>query len=307
MKRNFLTLLDLSRDELFHLLGRSAELKRFQKQGNSFRPLEGKSFALLFEKHSTRTRLSFEVGISQLGGQAVYLSAEQTQLARGEPVKDTARVMGRYLDGIIIRNDRHEVQEEFARFAGVPVINALSSLHHPCQVFADLFTLREAGLELRTMKLAYVGDPNNVFNSWVNAAALTGCELALASPRGFEPDRKVIKLAKQKGALKLTLSHKPREAVKGADVIYTDVWVSMGQEQAAAKKRAAFKGFQVDEKLVRASGKKTLVLHCLPAHRGEEIAEDVLESRAELIFTQAENRLHSQKAILEFVVSGKER
>jgi len=304
MKRDLLNLLDLSRDELCRLLDRSEQLKRSQKQGQALLPLAGKTLAMIFEKRSTRTRISFEAGIYQLGGQSIFMSPDQMQLSRGEPIRDTARVMSRYVDGVIIRNDSHQQLKEFARFASVPVINALSDLYHPCQVLSDLFTLREAGLKIEKMKLAYIGDPNNVFNSWVGASALLGFELRLASPKGYEPEPRVLKAAAKAGEVKLKHFHNPKSAARAADVLYTDVWVSMGQESGANEKISEFRGFQINKKLLAAVGKPTLVMHCLPAHRGEEITGQVLENYASLIFTQAENRLHCQKAILEFFIAG---
>jgi ornithine carbamoyltransferase len=307
MKKDFLTLLDLDEEELFALLKRSAALKTLQKRGKCPRPLAGRSVGLIFEKRSTRTRLSFEVGVFQFGGQPVFMKTEQMQLSRGEPIKDTARVMSRYLDLVVIRNDSHSDLEEFARFASVPVINALSDLYHPCQILSDLFTISEAGRDVRKMKLAYIGDPNNVFNSWINACAMIGFELRLASPRGYDPNAAVLKRASQRAALKFRHFHDPAAAVKGADVVYTDVWVSMGQEKAAQKKYRAFKGFQVDQKLLKAAGNSPLVLHCLPAHRNQEITEQVMEEHSELIFEQAENRLHCQKAVMEKLAAGRSK
>jgi len=304
MKKDFLTLLDLSRDELLQMLERSLAFKRQRREAEVCKPLEGKSIGLIFEKRSTRTRLSFEVAIFELGAQAIYMSPDQMQISRGEPIKDTARVLSRYLDAIIVRNDSHRDLEELARWASVPVINALTNLYHPCQILSDLFTIQEAGVNIKKMKLCFIGDPNNVFNSWVTAAALLGFELRLASPKGWRPEASVVKAAQKIGRVKLGHFTDPAQAAKSADVLYTDVWVSMGQEKEAAKKRRAFKGFQINEKLLKAAGKKNLILHCLPAHRGEEITDQVMEDYAELIFTQAENRLHCQKAVLEFLVPG---
>ena len=300
MKRDLLELLDIKESELFRLLGRTAELKRAGKGNAARRPLSGKSIGLIFEKRSTRTRLSFEVGIAQMGGQPIFMSPDQMQLSRGEPVKDTARVLSRYLDGVVIRNDSHDDLREFARWSTVPVINALTNLYHPCQVFSDLFTIKEAGGNLAKMKLAFVGDPNNIFNSWMNAAAMIGFHLTLASPKGYGPDREALKCAQKRGEVRMQTYKDPAEAVKGADVIYTDVWVSMGQEKNSAKKRNDFAGFTIDRKLLKAAAPNALVLHCLPAHRGEEITDEVMENFADLIFTQAENRLHGQKALMEF-------
>jgi ornithine carbamoyltransferase len=307
MNKDFLTLLDLDREELLALLKRSGELKAMQKQGKCPRPLEGKGVGLIFEKRSTRTRLSFEVGIFQLGGHAVYMGTDQMQLSRGEPIKDTARVMSRYLDAVVVRNDSHSDLEEFAGFASAPVVNALTNLYHPCQILSDLLTIKETGADIKKMKLAYLGDPNNVFNSWLNACSLLGFELRLASPKGCNPDPAVRERAARAGKLNFKHFHDPAPAVKGADIIYTDVWVSMGRENEAGKRRGAFQQFQVNEKLLRAAGKQARVLHCLPAHRGEEITDQVMEKFADLILEQAENRLHCQKAVLEKLVSEKNK
>ena len=288
------------RFELLGLVARTKQLKRDQKLGKSHQPLRGKSLGLIFEKKSTRTRVSFEVGIFQLGGHAVYLSAEQMQLSRGEPLKDTARVLSRYLDGIIVRGNRHADLVEFAAWSSVPVLNALTDRHHPCQIISDLFTLMEAGLKLEKMKLAYVGDPNNVFNCLVSASALLGFELRLASPPGYECSREVLARARKHGKPILKIFNEPGLAVKGVDAIYTDVCVSMGQEPAARRKLRDFQGFELNRGLLGQVGKKALVLHCLPAHRGQEISDEVFEANAQTIFDQAENRLHAQKAALEF-------
>jgi len=304
MVRNFLSLLDLTKDELLALLARTEELKQEQKQGKVYCPLIGKSIGLIFVKRSTRTRVSFMVGIYQLGAQAVNLDWDQMQVSRGESIKDTARVLSRYLDGIVYRGNAQEEIEELARWSSVPVINALTDLYHPCQVLSDLFTIKEAGVDIERMKLVFIGDPNNVFNSWVNACALLGFELKLACPSGYELNQSVVKQAEERGELKLKVYNDPFQAVQSADIIYTDVWVSMGQEKEAKKRRKDFQGFQLNRRLVEETGKRTLILHCLPAHRGEEITEEVLENYAELIFEQAENRLHSQKAILEFLIPG---
>lgn len=307
MTRHLLSLLDLEREEIFSLIARAGRLKQELKRGKTHHPLQGKSLGMIFEKKSTRTRVSFEVGIYQLGAQSVYLSPEQMQLGRGESLKDTARVLSRYLDGIIARGNHHSDLEELARWSGIPVINALTELYHPCQVLSDLFTIREAGKDLEKMTLAFIGDPNNVFNSWVNAASIIGFELRLASPPGFDPDPKVIAAAKKIGQLTLKTFREPSRAAKGADIIYTDVWVSMGQEPEEKKRGKIFRGYQVNAGLAKQASKKALILHCLPAHREQEISGEVFERFAPIIFTQAENRLHSQKAILEFLIAEKRR
>jgi len=303
--RHLLNLLDLGKDEVSALLKRTKTLKREQKLGKSHQPLLGKSLGMIFEKKSTRTRVSFEVGIFQLGGQAIYLSPEHMQLGRGELLKDTARVLSRYLDGIIVRGNRHADLEELAKWSSVPVINALTDLYHPCQILSDLFTIKSAGVKLEKMKLAFIGDPNNVFNDWVNACALLGFELRLASPPGYQPDPRILKSARKAGPLNLKNFNDPGLAVKTADVLYTDVWVSMGQEKEMRKRLKDFQGYQINRNLLNKVGKKALVLHCLPAHPGQEISEEVFENHAGIIFEQAENRLHTQKAILEFFIKSR--
>lgn len=302
MVKHLLNLLDIEKDQVDALLKRAKFYKKHLKQGKISKPLLGKSLGMIFEKKSTRTRVSFEVGIHQLGGQAIYLSPDQMQLGRGELVKDTARVLSRYLDGIIVRGNSHSDLMEMAYWSSVPVINALTDLYHPCQVLSDLFTIEESGLDIRKMKLAFIGDPNNVFNDWVNASALIGFELRLASPPGYKCDSSVFQLASKRGRLNLQSFHDPALAVKGADIIYTDVWVSMGQEAEKKKRLKEFQGYQINKRLLSQAGKNALVLHCLPAHRGLEITDEVFEEHAEMIFTQAENRLHCQKALLEFFI-----
>jgi len=305
--RHLLNLLDLEKAEISGLIKRTKTLKGNLRLGKSPASLRGKSLGMIFEKKSTRTRVSFEVGIYQLGGQAIYLSPEQMQLGRGELLKDTARVLSRYLDGIVVRGNRHSDLLELAKWASVPVINALTDLYHPCQVLSDLFTIQEAGVDPERMKLAFIGDPNNVFNDWVNASAMLGFELRLASPPGYQPDPQILKSARKTGKLNLKNFNDPGLAVKSADVIYTDVWVSMGREKEMKKRLKSFQGYQLNQKLLEKAGKNTLALHCLPAHRGEEITEQVFEKYAKIIFEQAENRLHTQKAILEFLLKDQGR
>ena len=293
--RHFLSLEDYSRDEILHLIDRACELKRGLKTGASTRPLAGKSIGIIFEKPSTRTRVSFHVGVLQLGGHAILMNSKDIQLGRGEPIRDTARVLSRYLDAIVIRTFGHENLEEFAKWSTVPIINGLSDLLHPCQILGDLMTAREAGLDIMTMKAAWVGDGNNVANSWINAARKLGFTLKLACPKGYDPqmplDRDNIFLLRD-----------PFEAVEGSNLISTDVWSSMGQESETEIRSRHFKGFQVNRDVISSAADPCYVLHCLPAHRGEEITDEIMESHQSLIWDQAENRLHVQKAVLEFLV-----
>ena len=292
-KRDFLVLPDLSRAELELLF----ELARSMKRGEyRERPLAGKTLAMIFGQTSTRTRVSFEVGMSQLGGQALFLSSRELQLGRGEPFRDTARVLSRYVDGIMIRTYQHAAVEEFARFAAVPVINGLTDRQHPCQVLADLFTMLEEFGTLSGRVVAWVGDGNNVANSWLTAAGVFGFELRLACPEGYEPDRAVFTGAAARSRISIT--ELPEEAVAGAHVVTTDVWTSMGHEGEAGTRRQAFTGYGVDEKLMSLADPRAIFLHCLPAHRGEEVTEAVLEGPQSRVWDEAENRLHVQKALL---------
>jgi ornithine carbamoyltransferase len=297
--RHFLRLLDFSAEELAHLLGRAAELKALRARGEPCRSLAGKTLAMVFDKASTRTRVSFEVGMFELGGQAVFLDAQSSQVGRGEPARDTARVLSRYAHGLLVRTFAHATLEEMAAYAGVPVINGLTDTHHPCQVLAELFTVLERRGRLEGLRYAWLGDGNNVANSWVEAAARFGLDLRVACPEGFEPDRTVLAEAAALRRGHVTLVREPREAAAGADVLVTDVWASMGQEAEAEARRRAFAGFTLDAALLAAADPAALVLHCLPAHRGEEIADDVLEGPRSAVFDEAENRLHVQKALLE--------
>jgi ornithine carbamoyltransferase len=294
LKRDFLAITDLSEPELKALLGLATRLKSGAERG---RPLAGKTLAMIFEKSSTRTRVSFEVGTHQLGGQALFLSSRDIQIGRGEPIRDTARVLSRYVDGILIRTFGHDVIEELARFASVPVINGLTDLLHPCQVLADLLTVQEVfGEDLRQRRIAWVGDGNNMANSWLNAAFRLGFELRLACPEGYRPDDTILERARS--ATSVVLTDDPAEAVQNADVVNTDVWTSMGQEEETAARARAFAGYHVDGALMARAHADAIFLHCLPAHRGEEVAEEVLEGAQSRVFDQAENRLHVQKAIL---------
>lgn len=299
----------LSADDVDEILTFAADLKAKQKAGITHPILAGKTLGMIFEKASTRTRVSFEVGMYQLGGQALFLSSRDLQLGRGEPIKDTARVLSRYLDGIMIRTYGHECIEELARYADIPVINALSDLLHPCQALTDLFTIREyKGKNLAGLKMAYVGDGNNMTHSLMYAAAKVGMNFAAATPEGYEPNAEVITNAKADAAATgatVTITHNPMEAVAGANVIVTDTWASMGQEAEHDARTAVFRPYQVNWELVAESGDpRCIVMHCLPAYRGEEITEDVFEEFANVIFDEAENRLHVQKAIMALVMGG---
>lgn len=304
MKRDFTKLLDINKDEGSYLLGRTAFLKKMRVSGKEHKPLKNKNLAMIFEKASTRTRVSFEVGIRDLGGHPIYLSASETQIGRGEPIKDTARVLSRYADAIMIRTYSQGNVDELARWASVPVINGLSDLYHPCQILADLFTILETKGTIANAKIAYVGDGNNVANSWIEAAILFGLNLSVATPKGYKPDQALLKKAKKANSFFIT--NDPIEAVKEADVINTDVWASMGQESEKEERKKAFEGYRVDKKLLKHAKKNVIVLHCLPAYRNEEIAEDVFEKFSKVIFTQAENRLHAQKALLEWLIKKSE-
>ena len=300
-KRDFLRLTDLSRSEVLALLERAAEWKLLGRSGP--RPLQGAMLGLIFEKASTRTRVSFEVAAWQLGGSAMMLASRDTQLGRGEPIKDTARVLARYLDGLVVRTFEHEKIEEMARHADVPVVNALTDSSHPCQVLADLLTISERfghdAVARGSLEVAWVGDGNNMSNSWLEACAVLGFGLRLACPPGYDPDPRLLARAGSRARL----VRSPREAVAGAQVVNTDVWASMGQEAEAEQRRRAFQGYLVDRALLEAAAPGAIVLHCLPAHRGEEIAEDVLEGPQSAVFDQAENRLHAQKALLELLMT----
>jgi ornithine carbamoyltransferase len=295
-KRDFRNLSDLRADGVLAVLDRADELKALRAAGEpSPRPLAGKSVALIFEKASTRTRVSFEVGVFELGGHPLVLSARDTQIGRGEPIEDTARVLSRYVHAIVIRTFEDAKVDTLARFATVPVVNALTNGGHPCQILADLQTVRERKGTLRGLKYAWIGDGNNVANSWIEAASLLGLELTLAVPEGYEPS------AKAEGG-KVTLVRDPGAAAQGADVVITDVWASMGQEDEAAKRREAFRGYCVTPDLMRGAREGAIVLHCLPAHRGEEIDASFLAPPDAPIWDEAENRLHTQKALLEYLV-----
>jgi ornithine carbamoyltransferase len=300
LKRDFTRLLSVTAEEGAHLIARTGVLKQIARRGGDYRPLKDRCLAMIFEKASTRTRISFEVGMRQLGGYAIFMSPAESQIGRGEPIRDTARVLSRYADAIMLRTFSQNNVEELAQWATVPVINGLSDLYHPCQILADLFTVTEFKGPLQDLKIAYIGDGNNVANSWLEAALLLGFDFALAAPEGYEPAAPLLQEARKQGSILVT--HDPGEAVRGADVVNTDVWVSMGQEKEKEARKAAFSGFRVDDDLLKTAGKDAIVMHCLPAYRNQEISEEVFERFAEIIFTQAENRLHAQKALLEWLL-----
>lgn len=291
--RHFLAIPDFSRAELLALFDLAARMKSGEY---AEKPLAGKTLGMIFAKSSTRTRVSFEVGAFQLGGHALFLSARDIQLGRGEPIRDTARVLSRYLDGIMIRTYDHADVEELARFASIPVINGLTDLLHPCQVLADLLTIREnlGGWEGKTV--AWVGDGNNMANSWLNAAGVLGFELRLACPEGYLPNPAILE--RNRKLTRVTLTSDPREAARGAHVVNTDVWASMGQEEEQEIRARAFQGYIVDESLMQSADPSAIFLHCLPAHRGEEVSEGVIEGKQSRVWNQAENRLHVQKALM---------
>ena len=298
-KRDFLKIPDLSAAEIRELFDLAARMKSGAYRD---RPLAGKSLAMIFAKSSTRTRVSFEVGAHQLGGTAMFLSSRDIQLGRGEPIKDTARVLSRYVDGIMIRTFAHADVEELAQHASIPVINGLTDYLHPCQILADLLTVVEAFGTYEGRVVAWVGDGNNVANSWLHAAAVLGFELRLACPEGYEPAREIFDRAK--GGAKVTIHEDPEDAVRGAHVVNTDVWASMGQEAETEARQLAFKGYCVDANLMRLAAPDAVFLHCLPAHRGEEVTDQVIEGPQSRVFDQAENRLHVQKALMAKLMGG---
>ena len=299
-KRDFLAIPDFSTDELYGLLELAARMKARQY---TEQPLRGKTIALIFEKSSTRTRVSFEVGAFQLGAHALFLSSRDIQLGRGEPLKDTARVLSRYVDGIMVRTFGHERIAELAKFATVPVINGLTDLLHPCQIMADLLTVQENfGQDLKSRRIAWIGDGNNMANSWLNAAHRFGFELRLACPDNYRPDAAIVERAKTNAKILVTAD--PKEAATGAEVINTDVWTSMGQEEETAARMKAFQGYFVDENLMALASKDAIFLHCLPAHRGEEVSDEVIEGKQSRVFDEAENRLHFQKALMAVLMGG---
>ena len=301
--KHLLKLLDLTTEDIVDILNLADQLKYEQKNGIKHKYLEGKTLGMIFQKSSTRTRVSFEVGMYQLGGDALFLSPRDLQIGRGEPIQDTARVLSRYLDGIMIRTFEQKEVEDLAKYGSIPIINGLTDFAHPCQVLADLMTIKEYKGKLKGLKLAFIGDGNNMANSLIVGCLKMGMKVAIASPKGYEPDKEVLDFAKGNPDFMLTTDI--YEAAKGADAIYTDVWSSMGMEAEIEERKKAFKDYQVTDELMEAANDKCLVLHCLPAHRGEEITESVFEKHADEIFEEAENRLHAQKAVLVKLLGNK--
>jgi len=297
--RHFLTLNDLSRDELRALIQRAIELKRMQHNGEIYQPLKNKVLGMVFEKSSTRTRVSFEAGMAQFGGHAIFLSPRDTQLGRGEPIEDSARVMSRMLDVIMIRTFEHEKIERFAEYSSVPVINALTDQFHPCQLLADMQTWTEQRGDITGRTVAWIGDGNNMCHSYINAARLFDFQLCIAAPEGYLPDAAILANNEDHARLYAT----PAEAAASADLVVTDVWSSMGQEEEQAAREKAFADYQVDAELMAQAAPDALFMHCLPAHRGEEVAAEVIDGPQSVVWDEAENRLHSQKALLEFLLS----
>jgi ornithine carbamoyltransferase len=294
--KHLLKLSDLSEKEIVEILNLADQLKYEKKNGIKHHLLKGKTLGLIFEKSSTRTRVSFEVGMYDLGGNALFLSSRDLQIGRGEPVQDTARVLSRYLDGIMIRTFAQSEVEDLAKYGSIPIINGLTDYCHPCQVLADLMTIREHKGTLAGRKMCYIGDGNNMTNSIIVGCIKMGMEVAVACPKGYEPDADIMAWATETG--KFTCTDNVFEAAKDADVLYTDVWASMGQEAEAEERKKIFKGYQINADVMSVAKNDAMVMHCLPAHRGEEITEDVLEAHANEIFDEAENRLHAQKAVL---------
>ena len=304
-KKDLVSILDLSQEELESILNVSEMIRHKHKNREMFFPLLGKSLGMIFTKSSTRTRVSFEIGMFQLGGAALYLNPTDTQIGRGETIADTARVLSRYVDGIMIRTYKHSDVLELAQYASIPVINGLTDDEHPCQIIADLLTIKDKKKTLKGLKVAYIGDGNNVCNSWMYAAPKVGMNMAIASPLGYVPAGNVTNKAKELASAAKTqmlITQSPEEAAKDADVIYTDVWASMGQEAESEKRKKEFARYQVNEALLKTAKKECIVMHCLPAHRGEEISAGVMDGPQSVVFDQAENRLHAQKAILSLLM-----
>ncbi|MCX5848319.1 MAG: ornithine carbamoyltransferase [Deltaproteobacteria bacterium] len=302
MKKDLLNVYDLELADFEKIWAKAKRLKKSLKEGKSHASLKGKTLGMIFDKSSTRTRISFEVGMYQLGGIALFLNSRDTQIGRGETISDSARMMSRYLNGIMIRTFAQKSVEELAHYASIPVINGLTDLLHPCQILSDLFTIKEKKASYDKLKIVYIGDGNNIANTWIEAAARLPIELALACPEGYDPDRKIMARGKKEAKEGITLYRDPFEAAKNADVLYTDVWVSMGQESEKEERKKIFKNYQINKRLLKEAKKDAIVMHCLPAHRGEEISSDVIEGSQSVVIDQAENRLHVQKAILEILL-----
>ena len=306
MKKDLITILDLNVEEIDALLARALVLKEKWKKGVLKPTLAGRTLGLLFDKPSTRTRVSFEVAMYQLGGQVVFMSSKETQLSRDESLQDTALVLSRYIDGLVVRTYDDDNLQELARHAKISVINGLTDLYHPCQVLGDILTIREKKTDLQALQVAWVGDGNNVAHSWINAAARLNFQLSLACPAGYEPKKEILQRGQELAGDRIHFSHDPVQAVRNADVINTDVWTSMGQEEERQERLAAFKDYQLNAALVREAKPDVVVMHCLPAHRGEEITDEVMDGPNSAIFDQAENRMHLQRALLDWLLGGSE-
>lgn len=302
--KHLLKMLDLSKEEIIDILNLAEQLKFEQKNGIEHKHLAGKTLGMIFQKSSTRTRVSFETGMYQLGGQALFLSNRDLQIGRGEPVKDTARVLSRYLDGIMIRTFEQKEVEDLAEYGSIPIINGLTDFCHPCQVLADLLTIREFKGRFDGLKMCYIGDGNNMANSLIVGGLKVGMEVSIACPKDYQPDKEVLDFAAEYGD-KFSMTDVPLEAAKDADVLFTDVWTSMGEEAETEKRKIAFEGYQINDEIMAAAKSDAMVQHCLPAHREEEITEKVFEAHADEIFEEAENRLHAQKAVMVKVMSDK--
>ena len=305
MTKDFISILDITDDELGHILSDAVRLKKLRAAGTPHEVLRGKSLAMIFEKSSTRTHISFEVGMNELGGYPLFLSTRDLQIGRGEEIRDTARVASKYVSAVMIRAYQHSTIEEFAHYATIPVINGLSDREHPCQLLADIMTINEHFGHLCGLRVAWIGDGNNVCNSLLLSSALTGMEIVVASPKGYEPERTILRHARDIGG-KIRLTRSPEGAVRDADVIVTDTWVSMGDEDERKERVRAFGGYIVDEHLVKLASPDARVLHCLPAHRGEEISNEVIDGNQSLVWEEAENRLHAQKALLVSLLNKRE-
>lgn len=300
--RHLLSMLD-AKDEIYEILALASELKEKQKKNIPHELLKNKSLGMIFEKSSTRTRVSFEVGMTQLGGHALYLSSKELQMGRGETISDTAKVLGRFVDGIMYRAFDHKMMLELANNATVPVINGLDNIEHPCQIIADLLTIKEKKKDFKGLKLAYVGDGNNVCNSLLLGAAIVGMNMGVGCPKSYEPNKEILEKAKKIAKSKIEILESPFDAVNNADVVYTDVWVSMGDESEKEKRKKTFLPYQINQKLIGNAKKNCIVMHCLPAHRGMEITDEVVDGRKSVVFDQAENRLHAQKAVMVKLMS----
>lgn len=302
MKKDLLSIYDLEPADFEIIWEKAEKLKKDLKRGRPHQTLQGKTLGMIFDKSSTRTRISFEVGMYQLGGFALFLNSRDTQIGRGESIYDSAQMMSRFLDGIMIRTFSQKSVEELAAHASIPVINGLTDLLHPCQILSDLFTIKEKKGSYDNLKITYIGDGNNIANTWIEAAAKLPIELTLACPEGYDPDKKIMNEVGKEAKRKIQLYRDPFDAARKADVLYTDVWVSMGQEAQQKKRKKIFKNYQINKQLLKEAKKDAIVMHCLPAHRGEEITADVIDGQQSVVIDQAENRLHVQKAIMEILM-----